>query len=453
MSTLMISISGVRGIVGDSLTPDVALNMSASFASIAPEGEILVATDGRTSGDMLKSACITGLAALGRQVTDLGVCTTPSTGIAVTSRGAAGAIICTASHNPSEWNGLKFLDPQGLFLRQHQLDALIGTWKNGAITWKSWDAMRPVERWDGAAAEHIDRILALDVVDVAKCREASIPVVLDTINASGGAIAPHLLERLGCRVTHVNADIHGRFGRMPEPLPENIASVGETVVSEGAAIGLVLDPDSDRLALLDETGRAIGEEYTLALAVRSIRSRKPHGPVVVNVSTSRMVDDIGAELGFDVIRTPVGEINVVQGMLDCGATLGGEGNGGVIYGDLHYGRDGILGIALIIDLLAREGATLSELCERIPKYTIVKTKAAVDPNRLQSALAAFKQLAEDKQIVTDTCDGVKLIWPDRWLHVRPSNTEPVVRTIAEAPTADDAQDLCDLAKSILETVK
>lgn len=448
----MISISGVRGIVGESLDPETALHMAAAFATTSPDGEILVASDGRTSGDSLRAACCAGLTAMGRSAVDLGVATTPTTEVAVVSRKAAGAIIVTASHNPAEWNGLKFLGPDGTFIRQEHLDRLIDTWKRGDVNWHRWDGVAPVKRWDGASAEHITQILALDVIDVDACRAAALPVVLDTINASGGTIAPTLLEKLGCRVTHVNADQNGRFERMPEPLPENIASVGTAVRESGAVVGLVLDPDSDRLALLDENGVAIGEEYTLALAVSAIRAKNPDAPVVVNVSTSRMVDDIARDLGFPVYRTPVGEINVVDGMLAHGAEIGGEGNGGVIYGPLHYGRDGLLGIALIIDILARERSPLSELITRIPRYTIVKRKASVDPAVRDRALSSLRNAASTRGAALDTCDGVKLIWPDRWLHVRPSNTEPVVRIIAEAPTDKDANDLCDLAAGVIDAM-
>lgn len=448
----MISISGIRGIVGESLSPETALRMAAAFATISPDGEILVASDGRTSGDSLRAACCAGLTAMGRTAVDLGVATTPTAEIAVVSRKAVGAIVVTASHNPAEWNGLKFLGPDGTFIRQDQVDRLIDIWKRGEFAWHRWDGVAPVMRWDGASAEHIEKILALDIIDVDACRAAALPVVLDTINASGGTIAPALLERLNCHVTHVNAEIHGRFDRMPEPLPENIESVGAVVRDVGAAVGLVLDPDSDRLALLDENGVAIGEEYTLALAVAAIRAKKPAAPVVVNVSTSRMVDDIAQQLGFPVYRTPVGEINVVDGMLARGAELGGEGNGGVIYGPLHYGRDGLLGIALIIDILARERVPLSELIKRIPRYTIVKRKASVDPAIRSRVLESLRDAASTRNAELDTCDGVKLIWPDRWLHVRPSNTEPVVRIIAEAPTDRDANELCDFAAGIIDAM-
>ncbi len=450
MSTLMISISGIRGIVGETLNPETALHMAAAFATVSPDGEILVASDGRTSGDSLRAACCAGLTAMGRTAVDLGVTTTPTTEIAVVAREAAGAIIVTASHNPAEWNGLKFLGPDGTFIRQEQVDRLIDTWRRGEFTWHRWDNVAPVIRWDGASSEHTERILELDVIDVDACRAAAFPVVLDTINASGGTIAPALLEKLGCRVTHVNGAIHGRFDRMPEPLPENIASVGAAVRESGAVVGLVLDPDSDRLALLDENGIAIGEEYTLALAVAAIRDKKPGGSVVVNVSTSRMIDDVAQRHGFTVYRTPVGEINVVDGMLALGAELGGEGNGGVIYGPLHYGRDGLLGIALIIDILARERVPLSELITRIPRYTIVKRKASVDPEIRGRVLESLRNAAPIRNAELDTCDGVKLIWSDRWLHVRPSNTEPVVRIIAEAPTDRDANDLCDFATSLID---
>jgi phosphomannomutase len=449
MSALMISISGVRGIVGDSLDVTTALKMAAAYAETAIEGDILVASDGRTSGDSIRAACISGLNAMGRIAVDLGVATTPTTEMAVISRNAAGAIIVTASHNPHEWNGLKFLDSDGLFIRQNQLDRLIELWERDEIAWKSWESVAPTQRWDGASEAHIQAILDLDVVDVDACRKAGFQVVLDTINASGGVIAPMLLKQLGCVVEHINAEVNGEFARMPEPIPEHITDVGQVVRDSGAAVGLVLDPDGDRLALLDETGKPVGEEYTLALAIRSIRQRHPGGLVAVNVSTSRMVDDIAAELGFKVLRTPVGEINVVEGMLANGAELGGEGNGGIIYSPLHHGRDGLLGIALVLDLMAREQVPLSELIAKIPRYKIVKQKQAIDRARLADTLHEISELADKNGASLDTCDGVKLVWDDRWLHVRASNTEPVVRIITEAPTDAEAWELCELASGLM----
>jgi len=452
MSDLIISISGVRGIVGETLTPETALAMAAAFAEVAPAGPILVASDGRTSGDALRAACIAGLTGAGRATVDLGVATTPTTGVVVPLRRAAGAIIVTASHNPAEWNGLKFLGPDGLFIRQDTIDRLVARWRAKEPAWQPWEHVGRADHWDGAAAAHIERILALDIIDVPRCREARVPVVLDAICGSGATIAPELLDALGCVVHAVNTEVTGRFPRMPEPVPEHIAPVGDVVRRTGAAVGLVLDPDGDRLALLDEHGTAIGEEYTLALAVYSIRRRRQGGPVVVNASTSRMVDDMAAMLGFSVHRTPVGEINVVDGMIRLGADLGGEGNGGVIYRDLHLGRDGLLGIAVIIDLLARERCPLSELVGRLPRYVISKQKVAVAPEARAAYLGRFVELAAARGAILDTCDGAKLIWPDRWLHVRPSNTEPVVRVIAEAPTEGQALALCREAQELVPEV-
>ena len=442
MSALMISISGVRGIVGDTLTPDTALYMASAFSRVMGEGSMVIGSDGRTSGDLLKQACIAGLCASGRKVEDLGIASTPTVEMAILTRKAAGAIIITASHNPAEWNGLKFLGPDGMFIRQETLDKLIGLWREKKTAWLPWEGVTKPAAWAGAVDAHIDGILGLDVVDVDRCREARIPVVLDAICASGATIAPKLLERLGCPMTGVNLEITGRFPRAPEPIPEHIASVGEEVRRSSAALGMVLDPDADRLALLDETGRAIGEEYTLALGVYAIRRKHPDGPVAVNASTSRMVDDVAAMLGFEVIRTAVGEINVVQGMLNNNAELGGEGNGGIIYGPLHYGRDGLLGIALMIDLLASEGCSLSELIGRLPRYSMYKTKFTVPRPEIPGVLDRLGKTASDSGATVDTVDGVKLAWEDRWVHARASNTEPVLRVIAEAPTNGDAKSLC-----------
>ena len=449
MSDLMISISGVRGIVGDALTPETALSLAAAFAEVAPPGEILVASDGRTSGGALRAVCLAGLGAVGRRAIDLGIAPTPTTELAVARAGAAGAVIVTASHNPREWNGFKFVGPDGTFIRQETLDRLVARWQAGAIPWKRWDAVETPRTRDDAAEFHVQRVLGLDIIDAERCRRARLPVVLDTISASGGVVAPRLLDALGCRVTHLNAEPSGRFSRAPEPVPENIAPDGQAVRESKAAVGLVLDPDADRLALLDENGTPIGEEYTLALAVYAIRRKKPGGPVVVNVSTSRMIDDVGAMLGFPVFRTPVGEINVVEGMLAHRATLGGEGNGGLIYGDLHYGRDGILGVAVIVDLLAETGMSVSRLTRLLPPYAIVKQKLPASRESLPSLFAALRARASDLGALVDDCDGVKLVLPDRWVHLRPSNTEPIIRVIAEAPTEREALVLCQIAQDLV----
>jgi phosphomannomutase len=444
MSELIISISGVRGIVGDSLTPDVAMSMSAAFAGATGSGPVLVASDGRTSGELFRNACIAGLCGAGRDVVDLGVATTPTTEFAVPLRGAAGAVIITASHNPAEWNGLKFLGSDGTFVRQETVDAIKVGWQSGTHDWKPWDSAGSIERWTGASEVHVGAILGLDIINVDACRDARIPVVLDSICASGGTIAPMLLQALGCPTTQVNGEVTGLFPRMPEPIPANIVATGEAVRESGAAVGLVLDPDSDRLALLDHEGVPIGEEYTLALGIHSIRTRSnTNAPVAVNASTSRMVDDVGKQLGFDVIRTKVGEINVVDGMLGAGTELGGEGNGGMIYGPLHYGRDGLLGIAVILDLMARTGVSLRELTEVVPRYFIHKTKVSVERDSIAGLLDSIRDMASGKGAEADDTDGVKLVWHDRWLHVRPSNTEPVVRFMAEAPAEAEAVGLCD----------
>ena len=442
MSDLMISISGVRGIVNDTLTPETALFMASAFAQIIPAGPVVVGADGRTSGTLLKQACMAGLSASGRKVLDLGVATTPTMEMAVLHQKAAGAIIITASHNPAEWNGLKFLGPDGMFIRQDTLDDLISLWRDRTTAWQPWEGVTAAEVWSEASRVHIDAILNLDVIDVERCRSAEIPVVLDAVCASGAIIAPALLKELGCPTTEVNTDITGHFPRTPEPVPENIKPVGDTVRASGAALGMVLDPDGDRLALLDENGVPIGEEYTLALAVYAIRRKRPGGPIAVNASTSRMVDDVARMLGFEVIRTAVGEINVVQGMLNNEAELGGEGNGGVIYGPLHYGRDGMLGIALIIDLLAEEKYSLSELIDRIPRYAMYKTKFNVARPEIPAVLDKLRKSAAERGAEIDVVDGVKLVWSDRWVHARASNTEPVLRVIAEAPTQDAAEQLC-----------
>src|SRR6266581_261853 len=447
--TLMVSVSGVRGLVGIDLTPEVVARWAAAFGTWAKNGRpdgpttrrppVVLGRDARTSGPMFAAAATAGLVSVGCDVVDVGLVATPTVQLAVEHHRAAGGIILTASHNPIEWNALKFVGPDGIFL-----DGIAGTRVRELAAGESlpragYKAIGGVEADADAIARHLAAVLALRAVDLRKIRRRRFRVALDTVRGAGGAVMPELLERLGCRVTAINLETDGLFPRPPEPVPENLRDLGALVRRTKADIGIAVDPDVDRLAIVDEQGRPIGEDYTLAFAVRAV-GPSARRPVVCNLSTSLVVDDAAKASGASVIRAAVGEAYVARKMIELKAVIGGEGNGGVMYPALHVGRDAPVAGALVLALLARERATVSELVARAPRYTIVKAKVPRGP-RLAPVYDGLRRRFPDA--VVDTQDGLRLAWPDRWLHVRPSGTEPIIRLIAEAPSGADAERLIE----------
>jgi phosphomannomutase len=460
--TLMISVSGIRGHVGTDLTPELVTRYAAALGAwvrtsslpqtaVRTDGRpsVVLGRDARTSGAMFAHAAAAGLMSVGVDVIDVGVVPTPTVQLAVEHHHAGAGLILTASHNPIEWNALKFVGPDGIFL-----DA-----EAGARLRELAEAGPPRLGWEGlgqrredreAVARHLDAILALPLLDLPAIRARGFRVALDCVRGAGVTAIPPLLERLGCSVTGINLEPDGRFPRAPEPVPENLAELGALVRREGADIGLAVDPDVDRLALVDERGEPIGEDYTLAFAVRAVLDRRTSDAqsptVVVNLSTSLVVEDAARRAGARFVRAPVGEANVARAIRDLGAVIGGEGNGGVMFPALHIGRDAPLGVALILHLLATNGVTISQLVASSPRYTIVKAKGPRGPE-----LAPLYQRLRERfaDAAADDRDGLRLAWRDRWLHVRPSGTEPIVRLIAEAPTADDAETLITAARELL----
>jgi len=448
--TLMISVSGVRGLVGTDLTPEVVARWAAAFGTWAKSGmgdggrgkgksRVVLGRDARTSGPMFAQAATAGLQSVGCHVIDLGLVATPTVQLAVEHHRAAGGIILTASHNPIEWNALKFVGPDGIFL-----DTAAGTRvrelaAGDSLPRANVTAIGGVNADADAISRHLGAVLALRGVDVRAIRRRRFRVALDTVRGAGGALMPELLERLGCRVTAINLATDGLFPRPPEPVPENLKALGALVRRKKADIGIAVDPDVDRLAIVDEKGRAIGEDYTLAFAIRAVR---PSGrqTVVCNLSTSLVVEDAAREYGARVVRAPVGEAHVARTIIALKAVIGGEGNGGVMYPALHVGRDAPVALTLVLALLARERVTVSALVARAPRYTIVKAKVERGA-RLASVYDGLRRRFADAQ--TDTQDGLRLAWPDRWLHVRPSGTEPIIRLIAEAPSGADAERLIE----------
>jgi phosphomannomutase len=439
---LMVSVSGVRGRVGEALTPEIIAQFAAGFGAWAlaragGKAQIVVGRDSRVSGRMFQSVVHSALQSVGCDVLDIGMVPTPTVQLAVEHHHAAGGLAITASHNPIEWNALKFIGPSGLFLDGAEA-ADMRKVVEGKIPRATWDKLGAVSKDQDAAREHIDRILALPFLNVEAIRKRSFKVGLDCVRGAGGVFMPVLLELLGCKLATINMEPDGRFPRPPEPVAENLGELEKLVVDSHCDIGMAVDPDVDRLALVSDEGKAIGEDYTLALAAKVVlRHRK--GVVVTNLSTSRIIDDIAHEAGSRVIRAPVGEVNVATRMRAEKAPIGGEGNGGVILSELHLGRDAPVGAALMLQLLLEEGKPLSKIIASYPRYVIVKDKLNRPATPLDTVYEALKRAFPDAE--ADTQDGLRLTWPDRWVHIRPSGTEPIVRVIAEAPSAEEATQL------------
>jgi phosphomannomutase len=394
---------------------------------------------------MLKHAVLAGLFSAGCHADDIGICPTPTVGIAVRNLGAAGGIQITASHNPSPWNGLKLFGPDGAVLSADRGKQVQQLFESGQFTLAKWDGIGTLRVPPSVLEDHAR--LVLDQVSVAAVAAKRFRVVLDGNGGAGGPLGVQLLQELGCEIVQHNCDPNGAFARDPEPTPAHLADVAPWVPQTEAAVGFALDPDADRLALIDEKGECVSEELTLALAVK-YRLRQKTGPVVVNMSTSRTCQDLATAAGGTFSRSAVGEANVVERMRSTSAVIGGEGNGGVIDPRVGWVRDPFIGMALILSLMAEEGRPLSELVAGLPRYAMLKTKFGVDRGRLPAALASIKSKWPDA--AADTLDGLRLDGPDWWLHVRPSNTEPVVRVIAEAPTEDRVKALCDEAGALVK---
>jgi phosphomannomutase len=447
-NALIVSVSGIRGIVGREFTPDLAVAFAAALGTYAQGGRIVVGRDGRPSGEMLRHAVLAGLLAAGSNVEDVGILPTPTLGLAVRHLQSAGGIQITASHNPAEWNGLKLFGPEGKVLDPGEGRQVQALFEARSFLRAGWNTLGQTKEVRQAGAWHRDRVLEL--VNGPGIRHACFRILLDANGGAGGPLGCDLLEALNCQLICQGCDADGRFAHEPEPVAANLESIVPLVRTQGANIGFVLDPDADRLALIDETGHYIGEELTLALAVwfRLQREGTAAGPVVINMSTSRVVEDIAHRYGASCLRAPVGEANVVAMMRATSAGIGGEGNGGVIDPRVGLVRDPFIGMGLVLNLMAESGKPLSALVAELPAYTIVKTKLTVDRDRLSALFAAVE--ARWPGAVVNRSDGLRLDWPDRWLHVRPSNTEPIIRIIAEAPEAAAAEALCQDVGRLLQ---
>jgi phosphomannomutase len=448
VSELIISVSGLRGIVGENLTPDVAIRYVCAFESTLPEGPVIITRDGRTTGRLLANALFSGLCAAGREVIDAGIAATPTTGVLVREHNAAGGIQISASHNPPPYNGLKLFGREGRILTAAAGEPVTERYRSGNMTWVAHDRIGKVVPCEDTISKHAALVLA--TVDVEKIRSKRFKVLLDSNHSSSALLGRYLLDQLDCDLIHVGAEPDGHFSHALEPTEENLREVCSQVSAAGANAGFFPDPDGDRLAVVDETGRYIGEEYTLALCVDHILRQHP-GTVVTNAATSRITEDISQRYGVPFVRSRVGEANVVEAMLAHNAVIGGEGNGGVIDPRVGYVRDSFVGMALILDAMAAREMKLSQLVDELPRYHIQKRKLKLDRDNLPDAIEILKQHLSDARL--DESAGIRFNWDDKWLLLHPSNTEPIVRLIAETKSPDATNALCDKATQALLAIK
>jgi phosphomannomutase len=444
MPQRILSISGLRGVIGDGLDPQFLVEFAMAVGTLAGGGTVVLSRDGRATGEMVRHAVVAGLLATGCKVLDAGIATTPTCGVLVRHHRAAAGLQITASHNPIQWNGLKPFSRAGAVLNATQGEELLHILNGKLFQLVGWEKLGTVETLDNAAEPHIERVLSL--VDVAAIRQRRFKVVLDCNHGSGGVATPQLLAALGCDVTVLGGTPDGRFEHVPEPIAENLTGLCDAVQRIGADVGFAQDPDADRLAIVDEAGRYIGEELTLALCADFVLATRK-GPFVVNGSTSRVTADIAAKHGCPFFRSHVGEANVVSKMKEVGAVFGGEGNGGVIDPQVGFVRDSFASIAYVLNGLASSGRNLSAWADSLPQYTIIKEKLECPRDRVGAACDALRSVF--KEATAQDGDGLRLDWPDRWVQVRASNTEPILRIIAEAPTSDSARALCSQAVAVV----
>lgn len=447
MAKLIISVSGLRGIIGETLTPEVAIRYVTAFSATAPEGPFVVTRDGRATGNMVSEAVMAGLHAAGRPTIDGGIAATPTTGVLVRRARAAGGIQISASHNPPQYNGLKLFSSVGRIIPAGPGQVVLEKYQTGTVDWVPHDQLGANQPVEDAHTDHLQAVMA--TVDVDAIRDCKFKVLLNSNHGAGSLLGERLLKSLGCQVTVLGGQPDGQFEHPPEPTAENLATVLPMVKELGVDVGFCQDPDADRLALIDGDGRYVGEEYTLAICANHILSQRS-GPIVANCATSRMTQDIAEKYGVPYFRSAVGEANVVDCMLANEAVFGGEGNGGPIDPKVGLVRDSFVGMAQVLAAMAARRLPLAQLADELPRYEIVKTKIDLSAEKVASAVDALTAKFADAN--GDRMDGLRLDWPDRWLLVRPSNTEPIVRAIAEAPSQSAATDLCRRAAEILASV-
>lgn len=442
---LKLSEAGMRGVVGETITPDLACDVAAAFAGLMGPGPLAVGRDTRLSGPMLLDLVASAFRAVGRDVVDLGICPVPTVEYFIRTEKLPGGIDVTASHNPPEWNALKFIGEGGYFLDRDMAAKIREAYEKG-IAWNRFDKMGSRRADNTAIQRHIDRIL--EVVNVDLIRSKRFKVALDCVNGSASLMSPRLLEALGCEVHAIHVTVDKLFPHKAEPRPENLGDLIQLTKDCGADIGFAQDPDADRLALIAAQGRPLSEEYTLVLAAEHVLSHKPGRAVVGNLSGSRMLEDVAKAHGSPCYRTRIGEINVSQKLRAEKGAIGGEGNGGVMIPEVHEGRDSFTGIALLLELMAERDMPIAAIADSLPKYSMLKYQVQIAPEKVAAIDAAIEEkMGAGAEI--DHQDGTKLSWPDRWLHARGSNTEPIYRIMCEAPTEREAQELLDRAKALI----
>lgn len=456
--SLIKSISGIRGTIGgqsgDGLSPLDIVKFTAAYASLIrststkKSNKIVVGRDARISGEMVNSLVVGTLMSMGFDVVNLGLATTPTTEIAVVGEDACGGIILTASHNPKQWNALKLLNENGEFLNAAEGEQVLQIAADESVTFADVDSLGTLINNETYNRKHIESVLALPLVDVEAIRSAGFRVAIDCVNSVGGVIIPMLLEKLGVKsVEKLYCDPNGQFPHNPEPLPEHLTDISALIKKGGVDVGFVVDPDVDRLAVISENGEMFGEEYTLVAVADYVLSHTP-GNTVSNLSSSRALRDVTRSYGQTYCAAAVGEVNVVAKMKETGAVIGGEGNGGVIYPESHYGRDALVGIALFLTHLAKSGKKVSELRAAYPPYFMAKQKIELTPSIDVDAILMKVKSKYAQYDVTDI-DGVKIDFPDCWVHLRKSNTEPIIRIYSEAPTMKEAEALAATIQQVI----
>ena len=446
MKPLKIGITGVRGVVGETFTPEVAVGFSQAFGTYLDGGRILVCRDTRPSGPMVRAAVVAGLLATGCEVIDLGVCPTPSLQLAVSSLNADGGIAITAGHNPSHWNALKFVRGDGLYLNSMQGEELLDIFHQGEFAKATWKEIKSTVSQQDAIEHHIN--LLKHSFDVEAISSRRLKVAVDCCNGACSMLIPRLLEELGCTVVAINDDITANFPHAPEPQPRTMAQLSAVVKAGQADIGFAHDADGERLGIVTELGEPLSEELTFALATR-IRLQQNPGTIVTNVSTTSAINEIAATYGASVVRTPVGQTYISEAMIEYGAVLGGEGSGGVSVPEVHLTHDSAAAVGLILEGLVRSDKRVSELIYELPRLTMLKHNVSVEPNRLYSVLQNFRLTVERVKLNADLTDGIKVTFSEGWIHVRASNTESMIRVIVEAEKPTDAQNLLNWVRDRL----
>ncbi len=436
----------MRGIVGQTFTPEVAVGFSQAFATYLDGGRILVCRDTRASGPMVRAAVISGLLAAGCEVIDLGVAPTPSLQLAVTSLRADGGIAITAGHNPAHWNALKFVRGDGLYLNPTQAEELLDIFHQGEFAKATWDQIKPAIQHHDPIDHHIE--LLNGTFDIEAIKQSRLKVAVDCCNGACSRLIPRWLKEIGCEVLAINDDPTAPFPHPPEPKPETMAQLSAVVKAGKADIGFAHDADGERLGIVTELGQALSEELTFAIATR-IRLEQKTGTVVTNVSTTGAIERIAEVYGGTVVRTQVGQAYISESMIENHGVLGGEGSGGVTVPELHPTHDSAAAVGLILEGLARRGKPVSELFDELPRMTMLKHNLAVEPNRLYSVLQNFRVSIEREQLPYDLTDGIRVVLPQGWIHVRASNTESMIRVIVEAEETKSAQNLLDWVRDRL----